>query len=588
MCVPLSAPDAYAIQPPPTSLGENAGPAVGLPLLGRGTAVGSSKSNPPASASATSPPQALVEDSTSAPAGSESSAVNGAQRDASGAPAGSTPSSATNGAPPITSSAAPGSASGNSVAPPRSSLSTPGGPETSTTPSPTTGSASPSGAAAARSGPPGVGSGGDPGVGGPGMGAGDPGVGSAGGSGVGSAGGSGVGSAGGSGAGSAGSPGGAGSSSPGGAGSSGPGSPSRIRPGGAHPGAPGQLEPSGVTVVPAPSNLDRSAASSAPRVSPGPAGDTSLIGNISSGRKAPIGGSPPAAGNPSPRRHGSPGRKNPGAGSAASALTPVPAPATQRPSSSAGSVVTVDSRAAFATPTTAPGLPPRTPALRSPGSTTSPTESPGNADRSVANGDSPTESSAAHTAVPTAAPPSPPSSVAEGMTEATSGPAARSTVGTPAAAALPTVAGTLVTASSAARLRLQSLPAPLPDARLAGPLKDRASGRGQAITRVPDTPGPRHAGTASRVPGASNVLSGRQNWDSMPTPAADASGDLLETHGGVPSGKTSAGNGTGTSMPALALLALLAFIAPRLGCRLRSRHELAVAAPLVLLLDHPG
>jgi hypothetical protein len=63
---------------------------------------------------------------------------------------------------------------------------------------------------------------------------------------------------------------------------------------------------------------------------------------------------------------------------------------------------------------------------------------------------------------------------------------------------------------------------------------------------------------------------------------------LLEIGTTAPSKKAAAGIGTGTSVPALAILGLLALIAPRRSWRLRLRHEAPVATSLVLLLDHPG
>jgi hypothetical protein len=63
---------------------------------------------------------------------------------------------------------------------------------------------------------------------------------------------------------------------------------------------------------------------------------------------------------------------------------------------------------------------------------------------------------------------------------------------------------------------------------------------------------------------------------------------LLDTGATAPSKKSSAGIGTGTSVPSLAILGLLALIAPRFSWRLQPRDDAPVATPLVLLLDHPG
>jgi hypothetical protein len=70
--------------------------------------------------------------------------------------------------------------------------------------------------------------------------------------------------------------------------------------------------------------------------------------------------------------------------------------------------------------------------------------------------------------------------------------------------------------------------------------------------------------------------------------AADAPALLPETDGAAPNQKASAGNGLGASVAAGALVEPLVVIASRVSWPLRPRHDSHLAAPAVLLLDHPG
>jgi hypothetical protein len=125
-------------------------------------------------------------------------------------------------------------------------------------------------------------------------------------------------------------------------------------------------------------------------------------------------------------------------------------------------------------------------------------------------------------------------------------------------------------------------------ANLAGSPKANALRRGQVSKRPRNTLGlSNDAWTAHCFHGVSNMHPG-QGRQSAYAPTAGGPDSLLETQRDAPSRKTSAGNGTGTSLPALGLLGLLALIAPQLCWRLRSRRALAVVPPVVLLLDHPG
>jgi hypothetical protein len=88
--------------------------------------------------------------------------------------------------------------------------------------------------------------------------------------------------------------------------------------------------------------------------------------------------------------------------------------------------------------------------------------------------------------------------------------------------------------------------------------------------------------------GVVNSHSGHGVRGSASAPAAGPPGELLPTQRDAPSRKSSLANGSGTPVPALGLLGLLALVAPELFCRVRFRHDLAVMPPVVILLDHPG
>jgi hypothetical protein len=126
-------------------------------------------------------------------------------------------------------------------------------------------------------------------------------------------------------------------------------------------------------------------------------------------------------------------------------------------------------------------------------------------------------------------------------------------------------------------------------ATLARTLKASALSAGQRSTRPRNAPGlGNEAWTGGRFAGDAILRPGRGLLASAPAPVAGDPDSPLDTQTDAPLRKTAVGNGTGTSVPALGLLGLLALIAPQLCWRLRSRHELAVVPPVVLLLDHPG
>jgi hypothetical protein len=96
------------------------------------------------------------------------------------------------------------------------------------------------------------------------------------------------------------------------------------------------------------------------------------------------------------------------------------------------------------------------------------------------------------------------------------------------------------------------------------------------------------AGVERFLPASSALDPDREGSYSAHPSAAGAFVPLLDTGATAPAKKASMGIGTGTSVPALAILGLLALIAPRRSWRLRPRRDAPVVTPLVLLLDHPG